>query len=132
MTSIQSDRDAAKAMLEHAFRNVSVRAMLQVDFTDVVDAFADYRRTLLPVGRAADDVEASIDAVLTIVSQMRRNDLPNGEGRAALRAMLLPSTKQAVPLSEVVSLVNDIAEWSGNRDLIRSALALSLRVGGQS
>lgn len=37
-----ADRAAAKAMLEHAFRHVSTRALKDVDFADIVAAFATH------------------------------------------------------------------------------------------
>ena len=98
MTFVQSDRDAAQAMLEHAFRNAPASALRDVAFADIADAFADYRRALLPTDPGGPDVEAAIDAALAVAGQVRRSEITAVDARAMLRALLLPGAANWLPI----------------------------------
>lgn len=47
----QGDRDAVQKMLDHAFRNVGVRALRDVSPADILEHFARYRVACMAAGR---------------------------------------------------------------------------------
>lgn len=77
---VEADREAAKAMLEHAFRNVDDHALRDVVFRDIVEHFTNARIAALAAGGnhscAACPVEArALGAGLhNLIGQLERGD----------------------------------------------------------
>lgn len=79
---IQSDRDAAMSMLNHAFRNAPGECMAEVEFDDIADAFAAHR-----VASEADlraNLDVAVEALRTADQRIAFMESANDELTGAL------------------------------------------------
>lgn len=58
----QGDRDAVQRMLDHAFRNVGVKALRDVALADLLEHFARHRLAGMAVGREEAAAAAQAEA----------------------------------------------------------------------